>query len=167
MLEILIEKHKVKKILYIDMDGVITDFNSGLTRVPFWKRKKYKKTGDIPGIFKRMDPMPNAIESINELAKMYDIYVLSSAPWDNPSGWSEKITWIKKYFGKEEGRVLYERLIISSHKELNVGDYLVDDRLSHGADDFKGTLIHFGSDKFPDWGAVKNFLLHSKLENSI
>ena len=52
----------------------------------------------------------------------------------------------------------YKRLILSHHKELNHGDYLIDDRLKNGADKFQGELIHFGSDKFPDWDAVVVYL---------
>jgi 5'-nucleotidase len=31
-----------------------------------------------------------------------------------------------------------------------MGDYLIDDRLKNGAGEFKGELIHFGTDKFPE-----------------
>ena len=46
-----------------------------------------------------MDPFPNAIESIHKLSKKYDLYILSTAPWLNPSA-QDKVDWIHKYFGK-------------------------------------------------------------------
>ena len=46
-----------------------------------------------------------------------------------------------------------------SKKNLNYGDYLIDDRLANGADLFKGEHIHFGSDKFPNWESVCSYLL--------
>ena len=54
---------------------------------------------------------------------------------------------------------LYKRLIISHHKNLNAGDYLIDDRPNNGAKDFKGEWIHFGSESFPDWNSVTRYLL--------
>jgi 5'(3')-deoxyribonucleotidase len=69
------------------------------------------------------------------------------------------LEWIKRHFGEDEGSVFYKRLIISHHKNLNKGDYLVDDRKKNGAGDFEGELILFGSERFPDWGAVTEYLL--------
>ena len=48
----------------------------------------------------------------------------------------------------------YKRLILSHHKDLNRGDYLIDDRPHNGARSFHGELIVFGSPQFPDWDAV-------------
>ena len=39
-----------------------------------------------------------AIEAYEQLSQKYDTYILSSAPWDNPSAWSDKLVWVKKYF---------------------------------------------------------------------
>jgi 5'(3')-deoxyribonucleotidase len=50
-------------------------------------------------------------------------------------------------------------LILSHHKNLNHGDYLIDDRTKNGAGEFKGELIQFGADKFPDWKSVCSYLL--------
>ena len=54
--------------------------------------------------------------------------------------------------------VLHKRLILSHHKDLVKGDYLIDDRSKHGADTFEGEWIQFGSVKFPDWKAVLTYL---------
>ncbi len=91
--------------------------------------------------------------------KKYDVYVLSTAPWLNPSAWKDKIEWIQKYFGKDEDSILYKRLIISHHKNLNMGAYLIDDRTKNGASEFQGEHIHFGTDEFPNWKHVLEYLL--------
>ena len=52
----------------------------------------------------------------------------------------------------------YKRLILSHHKHLNHGDFLVDDRTRNGVDRFRGQHIHFGTDAFPDWTAVLEHL---------
>ena len=85
-----------------------------------------------------------------------------SAPWKNPSAWKDKLEWIQKYYSEGQDRIFYKKLIISHHKNLNVGDYLIDDREKNGAKEFSGELIRFGSKKFPDWSSVTNYLFNKK-----
>jgi 5'-nucleotidase len=89
------------------------------------------------------------------LAQRFDTYVLSTAPWNNPSAWSDKLEWVKANLGNPA----HKRLILTHHKELNRGDFLVDDRDKNGAREFVGELILFRSDRFPDWTAVTEYLL--------
>lgn len=145
-----------KKILYVDMDNVLVDFESGLNKIDKPVREQYKDhEDDIPGIFSLMDPMPDAIESFNLLANYFEIYILTTAPWENPTALSDKRNWIKKYL-PEKG---YKRLIITHHKNLNKGDFIIDDRLARGVDKFEGEHIHFGTPKFPNWESVKSYLI--------
>ncbi len=85
----------------------------------------------------------------------YDVYILSTSPWDNITAASDKIAWVKKYLGD----VAKKRVILTHHKNLAKGDYLIDDRLKHGVDKFEGEHIHFGTDKFQNWNDVLNYLL--------
>ena len=39
-----------------------------------------------------------------------------------------------------------------------IGEYLIDDRTANGAAEFKGELIQFGTEKYPNWAAVLNYL---------
>ncbi len=150
----------MKKIVYIDMDNVIVDFPTGIAKLDEKTRQQYKGNYDeVEGIFGLMEPMPRAIEAVHQLAEKYDIYVLSTSPWHNPSAWIDKIKWIHRYFGEDKNSVLYKRVILSHHKNLNQGDYLIDDRTANGADKFKGEHIHFGTEKFPDWESVLKYLL--------
>lgn len=150
----------MKKIVYIDMDNVIVDFPTGIVKLDEKTRQQYKGNYDeVEGIFGLMEPMPKAIEAVHQLAEKYDIYVLSTSPWHNPSAWIDKIKWIHRYFGEDKNSVLYKRVILSHHKNLNQGDYLIDDRTANGADKFKGEHIHFGTEKFPDWESVLKYLL--------
>lgn len=143
------------KILYIDMDNVLVDFPTGVARVPQDIVKDYEgRLDEIPGIFALMDPVPDAVESFSRLAAIYDTYILSTSPWDNPSAWSDKLLWVKRYLGSPA----HKRLILSHHKNLNIGDYLIDDRLKNGVDRFLGQHIHFGSAEFPDWHSVVAYL---------
>jgi len=151
---------KSKKIIYIDMDNVLVDFQSGLNKIDKAILKEYKgHEDDIPGIFSLMDPMPGAIEAFNFLAKHFDTYILTTAPWENPTALQDKRDWVKKYL-PETG---YKRLIITHHKNLNKGDYIIDDRTARGVDKFEGEHIHFGTKEFPDWGVVLEYFKNKEL----
>ena len=145
-----------KKILYLDMDGVLVDFESGILKLDEPTRQQYQgQYENVPGIFATMNPLPGALEAFNQLVKVFDVYLLSTAPWDNSSAWSDKHEWVIRHLGVQAEK----RLILSHNKHLNRGDFLVDDRLKHGVDKFQGEHIHFGTKQYPDWPTVLNYLL--------
>lgn len=145
-----------KKVLYIDMDNVLVDFPTGIEQLTDDVQAEYEgRLDEVPGIFALMQPKQGAIEAFLQLSEEFDTYILSTAPWENPSAWSDKLLWVKKFLGKNA----YKRLILSHHKNLNAGDYLIDDRLKNGADRFTGEHIHFESEQFPDWDSVVAYLL--------
>ncbi len=143
------------KIVYVDMDNVLVDFPSGIHRLDTKIRKSYKDHYDeAPGIFSLMDPVPGAIEAYHWLSTHFDTYILSTAPWKNPSAWQDKLLWVQKYLGD----VAYKRLILTHHKDLNRGDFLIDDRPNNGTENFTGEWLHFGSADFPDWDHMIRYL---------
>ncbi len=149
-----------KKILYIDMDNVLVDFASAFPHLGEETLREYHgHLDDVPGIFAYMHPVEGAVDAFQILSAYYDTYILSTAPWDNPSAWSDKLEWVKRYLGD----MAYKRLILSHHKELNRGDYLVDDRVKNGAGEFEGEHILFGSLAYPDWASVVRYLEVGKI----
>ena len=145
-----------RRILYVDMDNVLVDFQSGIDVLSEDLRREYEgRYDETPHIFSMMRSKKGAIEAVNALKEKYDIYILSTAPWNNPTAWADKLNWVKKYLGE----TCYKRLILSHHKDLKRGDYLIDDRKKNGASQFEGELILLGSERFPDWTAVSDYLL--------
>ena len=46
-----------------------------------------------------MKPLDGAIEAYSTLAGTYDSYILSTAPWENISSWSDKAAWVQTHLG--------------------------------------------------------------------
>ena len=137
------------------MDNVLVDFPSAFDKIEAGLLRKYPENKDeIPGIFSLMQPMKDSIESYEKIAAKFETYILSTAPWQNPTAWSDKLLWVQRHLGQ----VAHKRLILTHNKHLNRGDYLIDDRPNNGASEFQGKLILFGSTSFPDWKSVVAYL---------
>ena len=137
------------------MDNVLVNFQSGLDKIDLQTQSKFNnKNDDIPGIFSLMEPVEGAIEAFEKLSALYATY-LPTTPWEHPSAWTDKLLWVKKYLGEKAKK----RIILSHHKNLTQGDFLIDDRPNNGAEAFEGELLQFGSGKkFPDWNSVLTYL---------
>jgi 5'(3')-deoxyribonucleotidase len=138
------------------MDGTLVDFEAGIPSVTEEQKQQFgEEYDDIPGFFDGLPPVDGAIEAYHKLAAAFDTYILSTAPWNNETAWAAKNLWVRRHLSE----VARKRLILSHHKHLVRGDFLIDDRLAHGVDRFEGEHIHFGSKRFPDWSAVLEYLL--------
>lgn len=162
------QKDIKKQILYVDMDGVIADFDHGIksifpdleTGINF---PEYDKRKDIvdhicetnPDIFHNLKPIDDSIDYVKDLFNYYDLLFLSTPMWNVPNSYIGKRIWLHNHFGE----LAENKLILTKRKELNIGDYLVDDRLANGAGEFTGYHIHYGTDKFLNWKKVYNFLM--------
>lgn len=138
------------------MDDVLVNFESGIEQLSEKTYQEYENDIDeVPGFFRDLPPVEGAIDAFHKLSEQYDVYILSTAPWRNPSAWIDKLLWVKKHLPQ----AAHKRLILSHNKHLIRGDYLIDDRTANGAGDFLGEHIHFGKEPFPDWDAVLEYLL--------
>lgn len=158
-----------KKIVYIDMDGVIVDFGKAIKD---WFEKhphleeRYKTHPDhIQGLFRIAPPIKGAIDAVKKLhdSGKYDLFIATSAPWGNPQSLTDKRFWLEDYFDN----IFHKKLFTTHRKDLLMGDYLIDDRLKNGAGEFKGKLLRFGYDwennnspnEYPDWDSILDYLL--------
>ena len=157
-----------KKILYIDMDGVIADFGKTINQIDptidmsnsevnYLERSR--RVDEIcekyTTIFEYLEPIKDAIESVKQLFDKYEVYFLSTPMWNVPDSYKGKRIWLSKYFGE----LATKKLILTHRKDLALGDILVDDRIKNGVENFKGEHIHFGNDKFPNWKSVLEYLI--------
>ncbi len=145
----------MKKIIYIDMDGVLCDYQSAFDKA-LQQNPKIAFPQSQFDFYRKLQPIENAIETVHLLLQRedFDIYILTAPSIYNPLSYTEKRMWIEDYFGIE----MVERLIISPNKALLKGDYLIDDiKEGRGQENFEGKLIHFGSEDFSNWKAVLDY----------
>jgi|TARA_R110000803_G_C11942207_1_gene316715 5'-nucleotidase len=141
------------EIVYFDMDGVLVDFMSGVSKYPKKTQELYKDNLDeIPNVFSQMNPYPDMVQFAKDMYndKRYDVYILSSPSSDNPSSWTDKFNWVQKHLP-----MFKRRLILSHNKNLNIGDYLIDDRTKNGAGEFTGEHIYYGTNKYIDVNSLR------------
>jgi 5'-nucleotidase len=148
-----------QKRLYLDMDNVVVDFPSAFEHYTQEFLDAHPEKDEIEGIFSNMKPVEGAVEAIEKLYRYFDIYFLSTAPFANPSAWSDKVKWIQQYCPI----VGHKRLILSHHKNLNKGDYLIDDRTRNGVLGFEGTHIHFAEANAQTWQQITEQLLDKEV----
>ncbi|WP_462146184.1 5' nucleotidase, NT5C type [Pseudoalteromonas gelatinilytica] len=136
--------------IYIDMDDVICDYKAAYQdAIKQDPENKYPQSQY--GFFANLKPIKGAIESVLELSKNNEVYILTAPSIHNPFSYLEKRVWIEKWFGMN----FVERLIISPDKSLVKGELLIDDHIcGNGQDKFEGQLIQFASNQYPTWAEV-------------
>lgn len=146
-------------IIYVDIDDTLNYYTTH-----FLSLKKYE--GHFPqsveGFYSSIPPNIEGINVIKELSKYYNIYFLTAPSLKNPHSYTEKRLWIEMHFDYE----WVDRLIICNHKNLLIGDYLIDDRnIGKGQDKFTGMLIQYNDTSgINTWNNIKNYFLdkHNK-----
>jgi len=135
-----------KKIIYVDMDDTLCDFMGAQERA-LAKYPDQKWPQAQMDFFRKMEPLPDAIWAMNELAKEFDVWILTRPSYFNPLCYTEKRLWVEDHLGIE----WCKKLILCPDKSLLKGYLLIDDIPWTG---FEGEQILFGHELFPNWKAV-------------
>jgi len=102
-----------KKIVYVDMDRVLCDFDSAyhITKREF-PCIDYPQS--IVGFFSGLLSMKGAVEAFKWLASQpeFDVYILTAPSIKNLHCYTEKAKWVRKHLGEE----YLHKLIISPNK---------------------------------------------------
>lgn len=122
------------------MDGVMANFKKGI-----FKYLRENKDVDYPQKYEdfwvNLEPIKGSLEAwrwFNTHPKI-EPYILTAPSELNPACYSGKRIWVEKNLGEK----YVNKLIITPHKNLNKGDFIVDDTLQKGVDKFEGKHFHF------------------------
>lgn len=136
---------KRRKRVFINMDNVLVESHSV---------KENQGNEPLSMYGGRIDNIPGAIDAIFELQKDFDLYILITTPWNNPSVLLNKVEWVTRTLGD----MFKEHIILTSRKDLCIGDYLIDSIGNYGTSEFGGEWIRFGIENYPDWHSVILYL---------
>ncbi len=140
-----------REVVFVDLDKVLFDYEGAWLR-DIAANPKIQYPQAIYKFYENLEPLPNAVDSIHFLDKIgYEVFPATRQSAKNPLCYTEKAVSVEKHLGFKYA----EKLFIAPDKTLLIGDYLIDDNIWEG---FKGEMIHFGSPRFPNWGAVVDYM---------
>lgn len=145
-----------KKIVYLDMDGVMANFEAAVPPNCGWDPPEMF----VPGFFRNLPVMPGAVEGVKALlaCPRLEVYIGSKHTTKATNSATEKVEWVQEHFPP-----LLRRMVLVCHKSLLLGDVLVDDDRDRWEGHFRGEFIHFDK-KHPEWAweGVVNYLVLGK-----
>ena len=147
----------MKKLrIYIDMDGVISDFDKASKYPPVGSKKGRP---DLWVDYLHLDIIPGAEEAMSYLNEHHEVFIASTPPWSRIQVWADKRAWLEQWFPD-----LKRKLILTHRKDLLIGDVLIDDSQYRGQPDFKGEWFWFNQNwTNKNWKACLKFI--KNLEN--
>lgn len=142
-----------KKIILIDMDGVLADFEGGFIKawqrkfpkiphIPLEKRKAFSVRNDYPkelekdvesiyrtpGFFQNLAVITGGKEALVKMKKLdHEVFICTSLIRYFENCVLEKYHWVAQNLGYEWTK----RIIVAKDKTLIYGDILIDDKPQH------------------------------------
>ena len=143
----------MKKIIYVDMDGVIANFKKDADEGG-WIHRPDKHVS-----YRNLEVISGARDALMRLNNDFDIFIASTPPWDRPKCWGHKREWLAEHFPW-----LKKKLILTHRKDLLIGDILIDDTRWRGQPDFQGDWFWFNKDwDTRDWKACLEWIYKNKI----
>ena len=103
--------------IYVDMDGVIADFNGAKNAVErFENEEKF---------FYRLKPLKNNVKFLKKIEKRFDVTILSKSP--NMRTHQDKLKWLKKYGIKSPAILIPNSMSKNDFVNENEMNILFDD----------------------------------------
>ena len=124
--------------IFIDMDGVIADFESAAEAKALVKGVTKLSRPDLFVNYRALGVIDGAIEAVAKLNADHEVFIASTPPWTRPEVWGHKREWIGEHFP-----YLKRRIILTHRKDLLIGDILIDDSRYRGQPDFQGEWFWF------------------------
>jgi len=122
--------------LFIDMDGVLADFDAAYKAVTGWAPDKrldnvdWREVVARPGFYANLPPMPDALilwdfAANYALVRGYNIVILTGVPSSVPEAAADKRRWVNRHIGEHVPMIACRSRDKSKHAKA--GDILVDD----------------------------------------
>ena len=129
--------------LYLDMDGVVADFDEYAARTlglspseGIYSQSIWEKLAANPRIYRDLKKTPYADELVNVCKNLckeqhWDLKFLTAVPKGNDVPWAfyDKMTWALFFF--PDIPVMFGPFSKDKHHHCRVGDILIDDRRSN------------------------------------
>ena len=145
--------------IFIDMDGVISDFETAAETEAVLRGVPKLSRPDLFVNYRALGIIDGAIEAVAKLNADHDVFIASTPPWSRPEVWGHKREWIEEHFP-----YLKRKLILTHRKDLLIGDILIDDSRYRGQPDFQGEWFWFNKNwNNRNWEACLEWIL--KLED--
>lgn len=136
--------------ILVDMDGVIADFDQYLLDVSRedayrWpdgytvEDQRFRFSTELlgdkvkweihhqiicePGFYADLPVIPGALEGLDDLSRVADVWLCSKPLENNPTCRDDKGRWVRRHLGKDWEK----RLILAADKSMVRGDILLDD----------------------------------------
>ena len=122
--------------IFIDMDGVIADFEKASNEFQRIHGKTNRPDKWVD--YRNLDVIEGAIEAVAKLNADHEVFIASTPPWTRPEVWGHKREWIGEHFA-----YLKRKIILTHRKDLLIGDILIDDSRYRGQPDFQGEWFWF------------------------
>ena len=85
----------MKKLrIYVDMDGVIANFDKAKNNL----MKSKQGRPDLYVDYLHLDVMPGAEEAMSYLNEHHEVFVASTPPWSRIQCWADKRAWLEQWF---------------------------------------------------------------------